>query len=179
MPPKTRAARVAKEVLTELNVVKLDVKVREIAKKYAFIVRDPLPDDVSGMLIPSAPGSSKKWIIVVNKTHPQTRQNFSMAHELGHLILHGYTTPHADGGQPVRFRNETSSLGTDKDEIEANQFAAELLMPEELLMPRLQALGLTSWDGEPSKDALEQLASECKVSQQALVFRIASLLQPS
>jgi hypothetical protein len=177
MPPKTRAARVAQDILAELNVAKLDVRIREIARKYAYIVRDPLPDDVSGMLIPSAPGSSKKWIIVVNKNHPQTRQNFSMAHELAHLVLHGYTTPHADGGQPVRFRNETSSLGTDKDEIEANQFAAELLMPEHLLMPRLQALGLTSWDGEPSKDALELLANECKVSPQALMFRIAGLLQ--
>src|SRR5688572_14317671 len=125
MPPKSRAARIAQEILAEQKVSKLNVKIREIAKCYAYILRDPLPDDVSGMLIPAAQGSTKRWIIVVNKNHPVTRQNFSMAHELAHLILHGYTAAHADGGQPVRFRNEASSLGTEKDEIEANQFAAE------------------------------------------------------
>lgn len=180
MPPLTRAVRAAQQVLEEASVGRLPVKVHELAKKHAFVMRDPLPKDVSGMLIPAGAESKKRWIIVLNKAHTPERQRFTTAHELGHLLLHQYTTPHADGTQRVRFRDGTSALGTDRDEVEANQFAAELLMPASLLIPRLRELGLDSWDGDPPEkgsDALSELAQECRVSEQALLLRIANLLQ--
>lgn len=181
MPPKTRAISAAQDLLKESSSVRLPVKVHEFARKHAYVMHDSLPPDVSGMLVPAAERSKKRWIIIINKSHPIERQRFTMAHELAHLMLHQYKTPHADGMQRVHFRNAVSSLGSDRDEVEANQFAAELLMPAELLVPRLRELGLDSWDGEPSDSvaaSLEQLAFECKVSQQALVFRLANLLQP-
>jgi hypothetical protein len=181
MPPKTRAVRAAEELLDTLTVRRLPVRIDEIARKHAFVMRDPLPPDVSGMLIPAADNSKKSWIIIVNKKHSLERQRFTMAHELAHLVLHEYKTPHADGTQRVRFRDASSSLGTDREEVEANQFAAEILMPATLLIPRLRELGLDSWDGELSdtvSDALVGLARECRVSEQALLFRIANLLQP-
>jgi hypothetical protein len=48
-----------------------------------------------------------------------------------------------------------------------------------LLIPRLQQLGLGTWDGTPSKElatVIETLAMECRVSEQALVLRIGNLL---
>lgn len=56
----------------------------------------------------------KQPVIVYNKSHLGDRQRFSLAHELGHLVMHTYT-----------------NLGADRDIThEANLFAAELLMPE-------------------------------------------------
>jgi len=179
MEPRSRAVRAARRLLDALGKNQLPVKIHEIAKNYAFVQHNNLTNDVSGMLIPTPPESRKRWIIVVNKNHSHERQNFSMAHELGHLVLHAYKTPHADGIQKIRFRDAESSLGRDRDEIEANQFAAELLMPAKLLIPRLEQLGLGAWDGNPSKEVgtvIETLAMECRVSEQALVLRIGNLL---
>ena len=55
-------------------------------------------------------------VVVLNPTQSGDRQNFSLAHEIGHLVLH-------------------YPLTADQDEIEreANRFAAELLMPEEAM----------------------------------------------
>ncbi|NOT09558.1 MAG: ImmA/IrrE family metallo-endopeptidase [Gemmatimonadales bacterium] len=166
-------------MLETLGESKLPVRIYEIAKRYAHIQRDRLPSDVSGMLIPAPEGASKRWIIVINKDHSIERQRFSMAHELGHLVLHEYRTPHADGVRQVRYRDTESSRGTDRDEIEANQFAAEILLPTKLIVPKLQELGLDTWDGEANKritGAVEDLAVVCQVSQQALLLRIGNLL---
>ena len=180
MPPVNRATKAATGLLEAANVKRLPVKVRELARKHAFVMRESLPQDVSGMLVPADPDSSKRWIIVLNRDHGRERQRFTIAHELGHLLLHQYTSPHADRVQRVQFRDSTSAQGTDREEIEANQFAAELLMPVSLMVPRLKDAGLDSWDGEVTggvAETLEELANECQVSQQALVFRIANLLQ--
>lgn len=179
MNSRSRAVRAAQVLLESLGEVRLPVRVHELVKKYAFLQHDDLADEVSGMLIPRPEGSSKRWIVVVNKNHSPERRRFSMAHELGHLVLHEYRTPHADGIKKVRFRDTTSSLGTDRDEIEANQFAAEILMPAKLLIPRLEHLGLGTWDNTQTKatsSLIEQLAADCRVSEQALVLRIGTLL---
>lgn len=180
MPAKIRAVDEAvTRLLKEYAVKKLPVPLDAIAKSHAFVQRDKLPADISGMLVPNDPDARKRWIIVINKDHALTRQRFTMAHELGHLLLHEYKTPHADGPQTVRFRDGKSAMGSDREEIEANQFAAEILMPAYLVIPELQRLGLDSWDGSSNgeiADKLSELAKKCVVSEQALVLRIATLL---
>jgi Zn-dependent peptidase ImmA (M78 family) len=101
-----------------------------------------------------------------------------MAHELGHLLLHGYTTPHADRGYKLRYRNSTSAEGSVLEEIEANQFAAELLMPENLLLEQLVDEGLEYVPvGDDNDDPrLTKLAQQLKVSRQALAIRLSNLL---
>lgn len=52
-------------------------------------------------------------------------QRFVCAHELGHAVLHpGLNTP---------FMKANTLLSTDRIEREANTFAVELLMPDELI----------------------------------------------
>lgn len=182
MAARNRATQAA-ELLLEKNPSKMGppVNVRELARSHAMIFRDNLPDDVSGLLIPPSPESSARWMIVVNKRHSPERQRFTLAHELGHLLLHEYTKPHADGRNVVRYRNAVSALGTDREEIEANQFAAELLMPASRLIPRLESIGLISWSDETVTPdiscVLTDLAYDFGVSQQALLLRIGNLLQ--
>lgn len=72
--------------------------------------------------------------LYVNERDPMNRQTFTMAHELGHWVLHReFFLRHPDR-YPVlpRFQRVTES---DVFEKEANVFAANLLVPSRLLNP--------------------------------------------
>lgn len=176
MPVHNRVWREAQKLLDEHNVKRAPVPVRRIAEQLARVVDAPLDDDISGMLIPDPAG----WVIAVNSSHPETRQRFTLAHEIGHLRLHRFAAPHADGSFVVRFRDERSSEGTTLEEIEANRFAAELLMPRLLILKEIRKAGL---DYAPVDDRAEDfaeitnsLARRFKVSQQAVAIRLSSLI---
>jgi len=68
-----------------------------------------------------------RWVIGVNSLHHPKRQRFTMAHELGHYFLHRNQSNNIE--DTVLFRD--SSFGGGGIEYEANEFAADLLMPEE------------------------------------------------
>jgi len=175
----TRGARVAKDLLLK-EKARVPVPVEKIAKKHALVVREPLPADISGMLVPITRGSSDpSWAIVVNADDAPVRQRFTIAHELGHLLIHRYPTAHADGRYQVRFRNEKSAAGSVRQEIEANQFAAELLMPEREVRRLAISLRLDVPDPASDRKAIHELVHAAKtrfqVSAQALSFRIANL----
>ena len=63
--------------------------------------------------------------IFLNQDLPESELKMVMAHELGHAILHRKENCYF-------IRNKTLML-TSKIEIEANTFAAELLIPDELI----------------------------------------------
>ena len=80
-------------------------------------------------------------IIGVNSHHHVNRRRFTVAHELGHLILHRKALAgrvHVDRRFPVLMRDSAAASGLDPREIEANQFAAELLMPTPLLLAEIR-----------------------------------------
>ena len=65
-------------------------------------------------------GAHIEGVIYVNSHDSRRRQRFTVAHELGHNAL----------GHGAALRDVETGYGTDPNEIEANRFAAELLMPE-------------------------------------------------
>src|SRR6266702_2240112 len=107
------------------------IKSKNIVLQYA-----PLEEELSGMAyIKDGIG-----IIGVNALHHPNRQRFSAAHELAHHKLHEQEirkAVHVDKGFRVLLRDDVSSQGIDPLEIEANAFAAELLMPQEFMKSAL------------------------------------------
>ncbi len=72
----------------------------------------------------------------------------------------------------MKFRDEESSKGTKDDERDANQFAAELLLPKAFLERDLSQLN----DFSVTDDSqLRALAKRYEVSLQALLIRLSSL----
>lgn len=70
--------------------------------------------------------------IVVNKDDPPNRQRFTIAHELGHYLLHqDYVKDESKYAVLLRRPLEDKNYST--EEKEANCFAASLLVPDELL----------------------------------------------
>lgn len=99
-----------------------------IAKRLGLrVFAAELDPDVSGMLV-KEPG--KDAVIYVNAHDSENRQRFSCAHELGHFLLRASSNSEDSYGFIDR-RDEETPRGTNPAEIYANQFAAELLMPQE------------------------------------------------
>jgi hypothetical protein len=87
------------------------------------------------------------------------RKRFTLAHEIGHYILHkGISQGRFDTGHQFAIWNEAN------EEAEANVFAAELLMPDYLFTPRLKRQS-------PCFRNLDQLAEDFATS------RLAAALQ--
>lgn len=68
--------------------------------------------------------------IAVNANHSQNRQTFTIAHELGHFYLHSHTRKKFT---ETKLSENLYSFGEVLIEREANLFASELLIPEEVL----------------------------------------------
>jgi Zn-dependent peptidase ImmA (M78 family) len=125
--------------------------------------------DVSGILF----RDNEHHIIGVNSAHPLARQRFTIAHELGHRALHPGRELILDVPVRVNLRDKTSSMASDVEEIEANAFAAALLMPDEMIRAQISQLP-TAKRREPDTTAAT-LARIFKVSASALSFRLINL----
>jgi Zn-dependent peptidase ImmA (M78 family) len=160
----------AAALLSEIGITEAPVPVSQIAQaKGARIFVDSLEGDLSGFLY----RDKDQAVIGVNTSHSQSRQNFTIAHELGHLLLHDQEQLHVDHEFRVRLRSDVSSQGVDEAEQEANFFAASLLMPKEFIERDLAHEEYV--DIFDDDDFLRKLARKYGVSAQALAIRLKTL----
>lgn len=119
-------------------------------------------DGFEGALIANA--TKSEGAIFFSSRAPRARQRFTIGHELGHYLLpwHRQLT--------FQCTAEDISARTNKDwEIQANQFAAELLMPASLLKRRLTALR------EPELAHILALGQEFETSVEMTARRVVEL----
>lgn len=158
-------------VLKELKKSKINqppIVVEKIAKRLNLRVTfEPFDGDMSGCIVRSKDGAT----IGVNSLHPENRQRFTIAHEIGHFLLHKGEEVIVDRNFRVNLRDNEASRAENPEEIEANYFAAALLMPEDMLHADLKGEKLDIEDDEP----IQNLANRYKVSRQALTYRLVSL----
>jgi len=159
------------DLLVKHNIVKAPVDVESLAHVLHVDVRKShVEGDISGFLYRDHDKSAA--VIGVNSRHHHNRQRFTIAHELGHFLLHTGDKVHVDHGFEVRLRNDESSQGTNLDEKEANLFAAELLMPKSFIERDLEEIGAVDLNDERT---IKTLAEKYRVSSHALAFRLAYL----
>lgn len=165
------ARRRAEQLISEMEIKRPAVDLERIARRLGARIAPMRLSDASGLLI-TQPGVVP--CIVVNEAEPPPRQRFTIAHEIGHLVLrHHFDTDHVhvDRGHVISFRNDRSAAGTDPREIEANQFAAVLLMPGAIL--KREARRISS--GPLREVEVEKLAKRFEVSVQAMTIRLNTL----
>jgi Zn-dependent peptidase ImmA (M78 family) len=145
------------------------VPIERIAKLEGITVEfAPLNQELSGF----AAIREGRPIIGVNALHASNRQRFTLAHELGHIILHRSELEravHVDRGS-LR-RDGLAAAGVDRKEIEANAFAAELLMPQAMVTEALAGRALDLEDDDAVAE-LTKLAKRFRVSEAAMRFRL-------
>lgn len=153
------------------------IPVEKLAKtlNVQVIYVDTEDDDLSGFFYRDP--LSGKSVIGVNNDHYKTRQRFTIAHEIGHLMLHSFEDLHYDrkGSGGIFRRSAESATGENRDEIEANYFAAELLMPEELIHDKLEDSEISDIFERNVDAAIKAMAKEFNVSPHALTIRMAQL----
>jgi hypothetical protein len=113
---------------------------------------------LSGLLLAS---ERTIWVDRQEAQRSSARERFTIAHEIGHWILHAQLTPERSS----LYCRPTDLGRTDHREGEANLFAASLLMPEQLLIPAAQACACN----------IAHLAKNFDVSTAAMKLRLLRL----
>lgn len=157
-------------VRKRFNINELPVNLDALAEKAGIRIKyGDFDDEMSGFAYQK--GGIK--YIGINETESSVRQRFTIAHELGHMFLHNQDQLSYDPSvELIHFRDEHSTTGTDSKEIQANAFAAELLMPEDAVRKEIRDLkGIDLHDSA----AVSRLADKFGVSQAAITVRLVSL----
>nr|WP_288144824.1 ImmA/IrrE family metallo-endopeptidase [Acidomonas methanolica] len=119
-------------------------------------------DGVSGMLLRH--GNDFGIIFATHIPSPGF-QRFSVSHELGHYFLPGHIDQVIKGGIHV---SRAGFVTNDPYELEADHFAAGLLMPETPFRKAMDRF-------DPGLDAIGQMAELCVTSRTATAIRFAEL----
>jgi|SRR3954454_9037043 len=157
--------RLVTSLLDEHGVTRPPVPVEKILRKMKINLKHGDLGEVSGLLV----RSDTTAMIGVNVNHPPVRQRFTIAHELGHYLLHSGLSSHVDRDYRVNFRSTESSEARNVEEIEANFFAASILMPKQFLD---EDNAVTALDNDA---AVEKLAKRYFVSRHAMSLRLANV----
>ncbi|MFQ2011796.1 ImmA/IrrE family metallo-endopeptidase [Aeromonas veronii] len=119
---------------------------------------DPQNRGISGY---AAVENGRPVVAYCSSEHPN-RQRFTIAHEIGHHLL-----GHTQNGRCLRDSPSNYSANLNHSiEAEANEFAAQLLMPEEAVRILIERRGVTS---------VTELAKAFNVSEAAMYYRLKNL----
>lgn len=161
----------AEKTLRDTDTYRVPVAIDIVAQRLKLTMSAaPLGEKVSGMLVVMG----ERGAIGYNSSHPRVRQRFTISHEIAHYLLHAKkgekTQLFIDRSVSFR-RDENSAAGVDRDEVEANQLGAALLMPKGLVQQEVKRNELDLDD----EDAISLLARKFQVSAAAMSNRLANL----
>lgn len=163
---KAEVERFAQQTLIDHGITSIPIDPVYLAHRLNIKVNNAAFSDetVSGLIAKR----DDNIMILVNKNDSPYRKRFTIAHELGHFFMH---LSDSDGELVDRdsdlFRDTISLEGSDtskKIEVEANQFAAALLMPANQVV-----------EAQKTVQAVEELAILFNVSVESMGYRLASL----
>ena len=144
--------------LGEIPALRLEARLRE--RLGALVLYVDAPSSISGAAC-QLPGLNT---ILINRTEPEGRRHYDLAHETFHLLTWEQMPPEHTESEIPR-----GGKGRRVEQL-ADNFASALLMPERTLAPRWQARGereIHAW--------LNTTASELLVTAVALKWRLVQL----
>lgn len=141
----------SKEILKWFEIKGPPVPVVSMLKDLGVVMHEAHGVTWEGALSSDGSGLAEVW---VRADSPHVRRRFTLAHELGHLMLHP---------TGKKFRDiTTGTLMHPREEREANAFAASLLMPRDMVQSLINETEMS----------LSSMASMFAVSQQAMSIRL-------
>ena len=166
-----RAGKIAK-TLIKIHKITSPINIIELIKKYAILeIEYEIPFEFDGLCF----FKSGKPNVIINGNISEARQKFTMAHELGHILIPGHKNIIACNmdNQEIDSEedyNEQHYLYLSK-EREANAFAAELLMPENWIKKEIKNLN-------SFKEMFSRISKLTQLSIQAITIRVIPFMKP-
>jgi Zn-dependent peptidase ImmA (M78 family) len=169
MKVNKRGSLKAKELLEEIgfdDITNLPMSTL-VSGLGATLIIEPLKNS-DGKIIR---GNSKTLIKVNSEIPYEEKKRFTIAHEVGHLLLHDKLDleVHNENSNTLNwFKSVENQAKKGIQEWEANDFASELLMPEELIIKETR--------GEYfSPELIKKLSIRFKTSLTSVIYRLARL----
>ncbi len=160
----------AKEICNQHGIASYPVNIVDLCNKHGLkVFEECLPPNVAGFIVVQKENFNKyntNKLIVVNTANSPGRKRFTIAHELGHYVLHnksGELYAHRDAGQ---------SGGI---ETEANVFASCVLMPESAIDEAVQELKESFWGDIDDASLVHYISERFAVSNEAATVRLRQL----
>jgi Zn-dependent peptidase ImmA (M78 family) len=173
MPRRTkRIQTLVEDLLDQYAISAPPVDVNKIAEEMGIKIKEGDLGEISGLVFTKG----TQVIIGVNEKDSPKRKRFTIAHELGHHYLHSQNPLYVDKVFAVRLRDHISSEAVSSEEIEANAFAAELLMPSRMILQDIGAeANIIDYENGGIDSITDSLAARYKVSNQAMTIRLMNL----
>lgn len=150
------------QILRFVDITKPPIDLYKLCEKLNISIFDwDFPNEISGILAID----NNKVGIGVNRNHPNVRQRFTIAHELGHYFFREDKSIYLDF-QEASLQSYNQDTKTHQSEMKANKFAANLLMPNEWVKRDFKKFG---------EAGHYLLAQRYQVSEQAMWFKLISL----
>jgi Zn-dependent peptidase ImmA (M78 family) len=152
------------EILRHEPDLKIPVPIEDLCRQLDIVDITPLDTDgYEGGLI--TPADKFEGSILYNRLSPRRRRRFTIAHELAHFLMPSHI-PSADGRFLCKMSDMLAMQAGEADkrlrmEVEANRFAAHILMPAPFFRPDV-AVGK-----DPDLNQLIKLADRYDVSKEA------------
>lgn len=161
----SREQRLAATLIERLHLSP-PVDVHDVAEQFADLEEAAIPGTCDGLAIGLAHPRPR---IIVKPSGNTRRQRFTLAHELGHVLL-----PWHDGSNLACLTRpgEFSEYQASRAETEANRFAAELLVPESWIR------ALITGHGVAQLCPLMQAIEVAEVSAHVASLKLAGALPP-
>jgi Zn-dependent peptidase ImmA (M78 family) len=151
--------------LVEKYSLRPPIDIDGLTRKYARVEVTGLPLDldlpVDGVTF-DLKASGKQPTIVLNKNRPLARRRFTLAHELGHVLIPWHIGLIVD---EIDLTPDAKHTPYWVLESEANRFASELLMPTDWMLEVIEKI-------ESPPEALEKVVTSGGVSRNAAVIRL-------
>lgn len=169
-------AKSASSELLQIYTKEKPVNLRKLAGALGLRVNADakLPEGISGHLKRL---ENNNYEIAANTTEHEYRQRFTLAHEIGHFVLH-LRDVEKFGGVDDDVKYRSTEIGdfynTEIDELherQANSFAANILMPEKLVRAEIASIQ----EKENRNPTLQELYRAFEVSPSAMRWRIKNL----
>ncbi|MDR2638345.1 MAG: ImmA/IrrE family metallo-endopeptidase [Helicobacteraceae bacterium] len=167
------------DIIAELNIKELPVDPFDIAARIGVVVKKDIDwekMDADGEIYINESGKPEIWINPM--MHPN-RQNFTLAHEIGHLTRD--LLPNIGEFKALQDNYSTLQRNGAKTYAEtmANIFASKLLMPEDLIVKYGQEI-VDEYKKEKNKDMpiekfIPIIANKAHVSAEAMRYRLKKL----
>ncbi len=149
----------ATELLTEYGLNSPPINPTVIADRLGIIIRESDGDDrYEGCLLRFG---GKAAICLNRQINSIARKNFTIAHEIGHFLIPGHS-------RETRCLKDGFEYSRQKEEMQANAFASELLMPKGLVLPLVQSRDI-------SLNVIKEISDTFATSLTASAIRYAQL----